>query len=295
MQILKPNLSRFQTIQDFPYRENFIDFEGLQMHYIDEGTGEVILALHGEPSWSYLYRTFVPVLSNYRFIAPDFIGFGKSDKILGWRNYSFELHYRSMEHLLLALDLRDVTLVVQDWGGILGLSLLGAYPERFKRVVILNTALPAGEPFPPIIRAWRAVARIHPSLPVARVIQFGTYNKLTKETLASYKAPFENWKYKGGAKSFPLLLPKSSSSSGSDKILKAREILSQWTKPALVMFSDHDPVIGYLHEYFHNLIPSVRATEKIVIPSAGHFLQEDQGELIATHIDRFMQRSSITN
>jgi len=137
MQILKPDFTRFKNIDDFPYQENFVDFDDMQMHYIDQGQGEIILALHGEPTWSYLYRKFIPILKEFRFIAPDLIGFGKSDKIVGWKNYSFDLHFRSLENLIHKLDLNDITLVVQDWGGILGLSLLAAYPEKFKRVVVV--------------------------------------------------------------------------------------------------------------------------------------------------------------
>ena len=122
MKILKTNLDRFSSIKDFPYMENYVEFESMQMHYIDEGKGEIILALHGEPSWSYLYRKFIPVLKEYRFIAPDLIGFGKSDKIVGWKNYTFELHFKSLVNLIDSLKLGSITLVVQDWGGLLGLS-----------------------------------------------------------------------------------------------------------------------------------------------------------------------------
>jgi haloalkane dehalogenase len=259
------------------------------MHYVDEGAGEVILALHGEPSRSYLYRKFIPILSDYRFIAPDLIGFGKSDKITGWRNYTFDLHFKSLVNFISKLDLSDITLVVQDWGGILGLSLLGEYPERFKRVVILNTALPTGEPFPLNVKIWRNVARFHPSLPAGSVLQYGTYTKLNRETTYAYNAPFPSRRFKSGAKAFPLLIPTKPNDDGVPRIVKARKVLSEWTKPALVMFSDKDFIIGYLHDYFHRLIPSFREKGKITIQQAGHFLQEDKGEEIASMIDKFIK------
>ncbi len=289
MEVVRTDRSRFQKIKDFPYEESFMDFEGLQMHYIDVGAGETILALHGEPSWSYLYRKFIPILSNYRFVAPDFIGFGKSDKIVDWRNYSFDLHFRSLENFINNLELSEITLIVQDWGGILGLSLLGEYPERFKRVVILNTALPTGEPLPGIMKIWKNVARFHPSLPAGKVLQYGTYSRLDKETTYAYDAPFPNRRYKGGAKAFPLLIPTKPEDEGVVRILRARDVLSKWSKPALVMFSDKDFILGNLHGFFHNLIPSFKEKEEITIKNAGHFLQEDKGDEIATIIDGFMR------
>ena len=291
MKILKTDNARFKDLKDYPYRENYIDFDGLQMHYIDEGIGETILALHGEPTWSYLYRKFLPVLSNYRFIAPDLIGFGKSDKIADWKNYSFDLHFRSLENFITKLNLNDITLIVQDWGGILGLSILGAYPDVFKRVVILNTALPAGEPLPLPVKLWRLIARIHPSLPVGRVLQTATFSKLSKETLQAYNAPFPSRKFKAGAKSFPLLIPAKSYHDGVERIRTARRVLSDWFKPSLIMFSDKDPILGSQHDFFHNLIPAVNHQDKIIIKNAGHFLQEDKGEEIARRIMTFLKEN----
>lgn len=289
MEILKTNLSRFRDIKDFPYQENYIDFDSLQMHYIDEGKGEVILALHGEPSWCYLYRKFIPVLKDYRFIAPDLIGFGKSDKIVDWKDYSFDLHFKSLVNFIENLDLQDITLVVQDWGGLLGLSLLAEYPEKFKRVVILNTFLPIGKPLGSFFKAWQKFAKYHPSLPVGSIIQKGTYQELTKEVIDAYKAPFPTAKHKGGAKAFPTLVPTKPSHAGVKEMKKAREVLSKWTKPALVLFSDKDKMMSGVEKFFYNLIPSSREQKKIIIKDAGHFLQEEKGEEIAMYIDRFIK------
>jgi haloalkane dehalogenase len=268
---------------------NYVDFEGMQMHYIDEGKGEVILALHGEPSWSYLYRKFIPTLKNYRFIAPDLIGFGKSDKIEGWKNYTFEMHFNSLVNLMERLDLNDITLVVQDWGGLLGLSVLGAFPERFKRVVIMNTFLPVGKPLSPFFKLWQKFARYHPSLPIGGIIQQGTYGKLSKEVIAAYNAPFPSKKYKDGARAFPMLVPSKPNQAGVAEMKKAREVLSIWDKPALVLFSDKDRIMSGLEKFFYHLIPVSNDQQKITIKNAGHFLQEEKGEEIAGYIDQFIK------
>ncbi len=289
MEILKPDLTYFQTIKDFPYEEKFVDFEEMQMHYIDEGEGETILALHGEPTWSYLYRKFIPILKDYRFIAPDFIGFGKSDKIVGWKNYSFDLHFRSLENFIQKLDLNDITLVVQDWGGLLGLSLLAEYPERFKRVVVLNTFLPTGKKISFPFKLWQIFAKYHPSLPVGGIVQYASHTKLSKEVIEAYNAPFPNKKHKGGAVAFPLLVPANPKDPAVKPMQKARDVLSKWDKPALVMFSDKDKVLGGLEKFFYRLIPTSNDQQKIIVKDAGHFLQEEKGEEIAAYIDQFIK------
>ena len=289
MDILRTDPSHFEDIADFPFDEHYVRYNKLRMHYIDEGSGEIIMALHGEPTWSYLYRKFVPVLSNYRFIAPDLIGFGKSDKIVGWKNYSFELHYQSLKNLIEELHLDDITLVVQDWGGLLGLSLLGEYPEKFKQVVIMNTFLPVGKPINLMFKVWQKFSKYHPSLPVGSIIRLGTHTKPSKEIIEAYKAPFPNRKYKDGAKAFPSLVPGKPTDQGVERMKKARRTLSQWEKPALVLFSDNDPIMSGLEKFFYRLIPSSIEQEKIIINDAGHFLQEDKGTEIAEYIDQFMK------
>ncbi len=289
MQIIKPDLSSFNAIKDFPYKENFVDFDNLQMHYIDEGEGETILALHGEPTWSYLYRKFIPALKDYRFIAPDFIGFGKSDKIVGRKNYSFDLHFRSLENFIQKLNLSDITLVVQDWGGLLGLSLLGKYPEKFKRVVILNTFLPTGKKMSLPFKIWRMFSKYHPSLPVGGIVQYASHTKLSKEVIDAYNTPFPSKKHKSGAVAFPLLVPANPKDPAVKPMQKARDVLSEWDKPALVMFSDKDKVLGGLEKFFYRLIPTSNDQQKIIIKDAGHFLQEEKGEEIAAYIDQFMK------
>lgn len=289
MEILKTDATRFSEIKDFPYQTNYVDYGDLQMHYVDEGSGETILAIHGQPTWSYLYRKFIPVLKNYRFIAPDLIGFGKSDKIRGWRNYTFDLHFKSLENLIQKLDLKEITLIVQDWGGLLGLSVLGAHPDLFKRVVILNTFLPKGNPLPLPFKIWQWYSRFHPSMPISKVIQFASATKLKKDVLEAYDAPFPTTKYKDGARAFPQLVPSRPDHAGVREMNRAREVLSQWHKPALVLFSDKDRVFSGLENYFYKLIPGSRDQPRITIKGAGHFLQEEKGEDIAGYIDLFMK------
>lgn len=288
MDILKTDLSRFEDIKDFAYKANFIDFNGANMHYIDVGKGETFLALHGQPTWSYLYRKFIPVLSNYRFIAPDLIGFGKSDKYVDWKNYSFENHLNSLIHFVEKLELQDINLIVQDWGGLLGLSLLAQKPQLFKRVIILNTFLPKGKSLPISYKLWRFYAKNHPSIPVGKIIQRFTYNNLPKEVLKAYDAPFPNKSHKTGPRSFPTLVPSNEQDPAVPYLLKARECLSQWTKPALVVFSANDPVFSGLEKFFIERIPSCKNQPRIIIEEASHFLQEDKGEEIANYIRMFL-------
>ena len=289
MEILKTDLKSFDSIKDFPYPTNFVKYQDMDMHYIDEGSGETILALHGEPTWSYLYRKFIPVLNDCRFIAPDLIGFGKSDKLINWKDYSFEFHFNSLVNFIDKLNLNNINLIVQDWGGLLGLSLLGAHPDRFKRVIILNTFLPRGNSLPLAFKIWQSFSKYHPSLPVGSIIQKFTFNTLSKEVIDAYKKPFPNKTYKAGPKSFPSLVPSNPNDPAVPYLLKAREVLSKWEKPALVMFSDKDKVFSGLEDFFLKLIPSCKSQPKIVIENAGHFLQEEKGEEIANYIRLFFE------
>jgi len=288
MEKLETDLSDFKHITDFNYKEHFIDFQNLRMHYIDEGKGETILALHGQPTWSYLYRKFIPSLSNYRFIAPDLIGFGKSDKLKNWEDYSFELHFESLLHLIQKLQLNDIILVVQDWGGLLGLSLLGKISEKIKSIVILNTYLPKGDKLPFTFKLWQLYSKHHPSLPISKILQKYTYSNLSKETLEAYDAPFKNKLFKTGPKAFPQLVPSNKADISIKYFLKARDVLSKWTKPALVMFSDSDPIFSGKEQFFLDHIPYCKNQPQIIIEDAGHFLQEDKGEQIANYIKLFI-------
>ena len=287
MEFLKADLASFDVLKDFPYPPKFVQFKELDMHYIDVGQGETILALHGEPTWSYLYRKFIPGLKDYRFIAPDLIGFGKSDKLTDWKAYSFELHLNSLINFIDRLELDDITLIVQDWGGLLGLSLLGQLPHRFKRVIILNTFLPKGKSLPFAFKLWQLYSRKHPNLPVGKIIQRFTYAQLDNEVIKAYDLPFPDKKYKAAAKAFPSLVPSRPDDPAVPYLLKAREVLANWKKPALVMFSDKDKVFSGLEDFFLRLIPSCAHQPKIIIKDAGHFLQEEKAEEITNYMRLF--------
>ena len=291
METIRTPEDRFDSLPGFPYKPNYTEINGARMHYLDEGQGELILCLHGEPSWCYLYRKFLPVLTpEYRVVAPDFFGFGRSDKFTKISDYTFEMHLNSLLTFIDQMQLTDITVVVQDWGGLLGLSAVGARPELFSRLVIMNTFLPVGKrAMPPAFKAWKAFAKYTPILPVGRIIKQATYQPLEKKIKAAYDAPFPSEKYKAGARAFPLIVPASPDDPGVPEMQRAREVLSQWEKPALVMWSDKDPIMRGADKFFNGTIPSRKDMPKITIRDAGHFLQEDKGEEIAQHILAFMK------
>ncbi len=282
--------SRFEAIADFPYEPKYIEVNGFRIHYVDEGEGEVILALHGEPTWVYLYRKFIPTLKKkYRFITLDFVGFGRSDKLTKVSDYSAQLHFDVLEEFLQQMDLKDITLVCQDWGGLLGLSMVGAHPEWFRRLVIMNTALPIGDqPIPKAFKVWKAYARWHPTLPIGGIVKWGSYRKdqFSADVKKAYDAPFPSSRYKAGARAFPKLVPASPDYEAVPMMKRAREVLAKWDKPCLVMFSDKDPIMRPARPFFLRLIPTA---VNVRIRNAGHFLQEDAGEEIAGNIDLFME------
>lgn len=285
----------FDGLPAFPYPPNYITINGGRFHYLDEGpkNGEVILCLHGEPSWCYLYRKFMPVLrKKYRIIAPDFFGFGRSDKYTKKDDYSYRLHYKSIIHLIEQLELKDITIVVQDWGGLIGLGVVGKYPEWFKRLVIMNTYLPIGDrPMPRAFKIWSWFSQYWPTLPIKKIMKWGTHQKMDKMVANAYSAPFPKEKYKAGARAFPKLVPITKKDGGVYEMKRARKVLSEWDKPALVMFSDRDPIMKGGDRFFRKLIPTTANEPEITIRRAGHFLQEDKGGDIAQHILEFLERN----
>ena len=297
MAVIRTPDERFSKLPDFPFAPHYIEVNGLRIHYVDEGKGETILCLHGEPSWSFLYRKMIASMSKqHRVMAMDFIGFGRSDKFTEREAYTFQMHLDMLMGVIKAMNLEQITVVVQDWGGLLGLAAVAHMPERFARLVIMNTGLPTGKGKPSeAFLAWRSFAETHPDLQVGQTILHGVAHpeKLTKEIIAAYEAPFPDVTYKAGAAMWPLLVPISPDNPASNEMRHAREVLSKWDKPALVMFSDKDPVTGGGDKFFRSLIPTAKDQPEIVIKDAGHFLQEEKSKEISQHILDFISRTPV--
>jgi haloalkane dehalogenase len=281
---------RFDGLRGYEFDPHWHTVDGVRLHYVDEGGGDPVVCFHGEPTWAYLYRRMLPPLlaAGRRVICPDYPGFGRSDKPTDRRWYSYDRHVEQMTSLLGALDLGEATVVVQDWGGPIGLRWAVENAERVARLVILNTGLFTGRVSKGFM-AWRDFAERNPDLPVGFVLQSATTTELPDEILAAYEAPFPNAESKAGAAQFPLLVPTSEEMEGAAEMRAVAEGLSRWEKPVLVSFSDSDPVFPYPRagEFFCDLIPG--AGEQVRVEGAAHFLQEDRGERIAEEIVRFIR------
>jgi haloalkane dehalogenase len=301
MPIIRTPDEHFAALPDFPYLPHYVEVTAagarLRMHYVQAGdpTADPILCLHGEPTWAYLYRKMIPALSEAgRVIAPDLIGFGRSDKFSEIDEYSIQMHYEALVSFIEALDLRNITLVCQDWGGILGLPIAMEHAERFARLVIMNTGMPGGDtPMNEGFMQWRAFAER-----TGREIRPGQLVKISAATAeisevvqAAYDAPFPDASYRAGVAAFPLLVPITPDAPGAERIRKARKAITKWQKPTLVMFSDSDPVTAGGDIAMRRLIPGAQGQPIITIMGAGHFLQEEKGEEIAAHIVEFIQRT----
>ncbi len=287
MDFLETPDARFHGLPDYPFAANRtqVDADGLTMHYVDEGprAAAPILMLHGEPTWSYLYRHMIPpcVAAGQRVIAPDLIGFGKSSKPTRIRDYSYLSHCQWVRSLIEALDLQDITLFCQDWGSLIGLRLAAELPERFSRIVVGNGFLPEGTPMglkdlktSAAFLLWRTFATTTPYFPVARIVQSGTRRRLSAEELRAYDAPFPDRRFKAGARAFPALVPMGPKDPATPANARAWRVLEGWTKPFLTVFSTGDPITRGLERKLQARIPGAAGQPHHKV-RGGHFLQED--------------------
>ncbi len=295
MQILRTPDSRFENLSDYDFAPHRVDVGGLQMHYVDTGPsdGAIVLLLHGEPSWSYLYRHMIPPLqaAGFRVIAPDLIGFGKSDKPVRKADYSYATHVTWMTRFIEALDLCDITLFCQDWGSLIGLRVAAGNEDRFARIALGNGGLPTGDQvMPRVFRVWQAFARYSPWFPIGKIIQSGTITRLPDAVVVAYDAPFPSGKYKAGARAFPLLVPTRPDDPASAANRAAWEVFKRWQKPFLTCFSNRDPITRGGEKIWQDTVPGAREQQHVKIRNAGHFLQEDKGPELADTLVRFIRQ-----
>jgi haloalkane dehalogenase len=289
MNVFRTPDERFEDLPDYPYEPHYVEVNGLRLHHIDEGAGPTVLCFHGEPDWSYLYRHMLKSLveAGHRVVCPDLVGFGRSDKPTDQDWYTYERHVEHVTRHLEQIELSDVTVVVQDWGGPIGLRWTVEHADQVGRLVVMNTGLFTGRVSKGFM-AWREFAERTPDLPIGMIMQGATTTELTPEVLAAYEAPFPTPDSKAGAQRFPLLVPLTPDDPGAREITAVQDALGQWEKPALVAFSDSDPVFPYPKsgEVFTQLLPT--AGEQVRIEGAAHFLQEDAGpQIVEAMLERF--------
>jgi haloalkane dehalogenase len=294
MEVLRTPDDRFAGLADYPFAPHYLtvtDADGtdLRIHYVDEGPRDAapILLMHGEPSWSYLYRKFVPdlVARGHRVIAPDLIGFGKSDKPAARSDYTYERHVAWMSDWLTALDLTDITLFCQDWGGLIGLRLVAAFPDRFARLVVSNTGLPVGTGSSEGFDAWLAFSQNVPQFPVGFIVNGGTTRDLTAAEIAAYDAPFPDESYKEGARQFPVLVPITPDHASVAENRPAWAVLERFERPVLTAFGDKDAVTKGGERAFIDRVPGARGQTHRIIAGGGHFIQEDAPAELCALID----------
>ncbi len=291
MRVLRTPDARFLGLPDYPFAPRYGEVDGLRMHYVEVGPPEAppILLLHGEPSWSFLYRHMIARLAaaGQRVIAPDLIGFGRSDKPADPSDYSYARHVAWMKAFITALDLHAVTLFCQDWGGLIGLRLAAENPDRFARIIAANTGLPTGhERLSEAFASWQKESQTLPEFRVGRIVAGACDRKLSAAEIAAYDAPFPDESYKAGARRFPLLVPTSPNDPASAANQAAWRVLEQWQKPFLTLFSDHDPFTRGADRPFRERIPGAAQMPHASILNAGHFLQEDASEVLCALIIR---------
>jgi haloalkane dehalogenase len=307
MDVLRTPDARFDALPGYPFSPHYVEVprgdgtdETLRVHYLDEGppdASETVLLMHGEPSWSYLYRTMIPVITDagHRAVAPDLVGFGRSDKPAAREDYTYQRHVDWMRAVIESLDLRDITLVCQDWGGLIGLRLAAEDEARFARIVVANTFLPTGDhPLGKAFDRWLEFSQTVPDFAVGQMLNFATTTDLSDAEIAAYDAPFPDDSFKAGARHFPTLVPGSPDDPAAAPNRAAWKVLEQWEKPFLTAFSDEDPIMKGGDVAFQSRIPGAAGQPHTTIVGGGHFLQEDRGPELARVVVNFLRTAPET-
>jgi haloalkane dehalogenase len=299
MQVVRTPDERFEALPDYPFEPNYAQIDDrdggdLRVHYLDEGARDAapILLLHGEPSWSFLYRSMIPplVAAGHRVVAPDLVGFGRSDKPTAQADYTYARHVAWMSELVFdRLDLREITFFGQDWGGLIGLRLVAAQPDRFARLVLGNTGLPTGDgKLTEAFQNWQRFSRESTSFPIGGIVNGGCASDLSPDVVAAYDAPFPDDSFTAGARIFPTLVPTTIDDPARADNLAAWEVLRTFERPVLLTFSDRDPITSGGDRIFLREVPGTAGQPHVTIEGAGHFLQEDKGPEIAARIADFI-------
>ncbi len=298
MKVLRTPDHCFDNLPDFAFEPHYLmidDGEGgqLRVHYLDEGpqSAPPVLLMHGEPSWCFLYRKMIPglVAAGHRVIAPDLVGFGRSDKPADRNDYSYQRHVDWMHQWMVALGLTDISLFCQDWGGLIGLRLAAENPDRFARIVAANTLLPTGDQAPnEAFLNWQSFSQDVPEFPAGGIIKGACTRPVSEAVVAGYNAPFPEESYKEGPRQFPLLVPCRPDDPASEANRRAWQALEQWQKPFLTAFSDSDPITAGLDKVMQKRIPGAAGQKHTTVANAGHFLQEDAGEELAQIVCQFI-------
>lgn len=294
MELLRTLDERFINLPDFPYQAYYIEVEDIRIHYLDEGKNEEeqILLMHGEPSWSYLYRKMIPLLvdAGFRTLAPDLVGFGKSDKPKYKKDHSYANHVRWIKKWLVQLDLHNITLFCQNWGSLIGLRVAIANPDRFKRIVLSNGGLPTGAGrMSDAFLQWQKFSQTSPDFEVGAILQMGTVTYLQEDVLDAYRAPFPDESFLAGPRVMPSLVPTSPDDPEHGPNSQALEKFKNWTKPFLTCFSDSDPITGGGDRLWQKIVPGAQGQNHTIVKGGGHFVQEDCGPDLAQIITKFIQ------
>ncbi len=288
MDILQTPEEQFQNLPDYEFKENYVEIDEMRMHYVDYGESEqVVLLLHGEPSWSFLYRRMIKRITRagIRVIAPDLIGFGKSDKPTDETVYTYQNHYNWLKSFIEQLGLSEINLFCQDWGGLLGLRMVAFEPQLFARVVASNTFLPIGQPAPSeAFLKWREFSKTSKEFDIGRVIQMGSASELSEEIIAAYNAPFPDESYKVGARVFPSIVPIDFDDPEAATNREAWKELGSFDKPFLTAFGDSDPITRGGEKVIQKLIPGCKGMYHPIVAGGGHFIQEDKPDLMTSLI-----------